>query len=100
MRRWAAAHAKLLAIALAGVVELAAYVVADPGALPSWVVTVAVVVNALAVYAAPKNRQQVTRDDLKRAVDYFGEAGREQHVRREQERPVSRRHDPRGTSFP
>jgi len=41
---------KFLAVALLGLVELAAYVVADPRNLPSWVVTGALAVNALAVY--------------------------------------------------
>jgi type IV secretory pathway protease TraF len=68
LRRWVAAHRKLLAIALLGLVELAAYVLADPGELPDWVVTAAVAVNALGVYLAPRNATPVSRDDLKRTV--------------------------------
>ena len=41
---------KFLAVAVLGLVEVAAYVVADPRNLPSWVVTGALAVNALAVY--------------------------------------------------
>jgi hypothetical protein len=41
---------KFLAVAALGVVELAAFVVADPRDLPPWVVTGALAINAAAVY--------------------------------------------------
>jgi hypothetical protein len=59
MRRWIAEHRKSLAIALLGVLEVAAYIVADPGELPKWVVTVAAVINVLGVYLAPRNAPPV-----------------------------------------
>lgn len=43
-------YRKTLAAGLLGVVELAAYIAADPRDLPSWVVTAALAVNAAAVY--------------------------------------------------
>ena len=51
MSRWIAEHRKTLTIAGLGILQLAAYVVADPRDLPAWVVTVAVAVNTLGVYA-------------------------------------------------
>lgn len=65
MRRFVARHRKALAIAFLGAVEVAAYIIADPGELPEWVITVAALVNVLGVYLAPKNAQPVTsRQDL------------------------------------
>jgi hypothetical protein len=69
-RRFVAAHRKALAIAVLGLLELAAYILADPGELPDWVVTAAVVVNTLGVYLAPRNATRVTREDLKRQTDH------------------------------
>jgi hypothetical protein len=63
--RWIAAHRKALAIALLGLVEVAAYIIADPGELPDWVITLAAVVNVLGVYLAPRNATPVaSRRDL------------------------------------
>jgi hypothetical protein len=92
MRRWVAAHRKALAIALLGVLEVAAYVIADPGELPDWVVTLAAAVNVLGVYLAPRNAGRVTREDLRRATDYFGDQRQERHVRRDEVAGPPRRH--------
>jgi hypothetical protein len=86
MRRFIAGHRKALAIAVLGVLEVAAYVIADPGELPDWVVTAATVANILGVYFAPRNAQPVTREDLQRKVDYLARPPR-QHVRREDRGP-------------
>ena len=61
MGRWIAEHRKTLTIAGLGILQLAAYVVADPRDLPAWVVSAAVAVNTLGVYAiknAPAARAQ------------------------------------------
>lgn len=49
MMRWSR-YRKTLAAAVLGLVELAAYIAADPRDLPSWVVTGALAINALAVF--------------------------------------------------
>jgi type IV secretory pathway protease TraF len=85
MRRFISGHRKALAIAVLGVLEVAAYIAADPRDLPSWVVTGALAVNALAVYTV-RNAQPVTREDLQRKVDYLARPPR-QHVRREDRGP-------------
>jgi hypothetical protein len=58
MPRWAR-YRKTFAAALLGLVELAAYIAADPRDLPSWVVTGALATNALAVYVI-RNQQPKT----------------------------------------
>jgi type IV secretory pathway protease TraF len=85
LMRGLARYRKTLAAVLLGLAEVAAYVAADPRDLPSWVVTAALAVNALAVYGV-RNAQPVTRDDLQRRVDYLARPPR-QHVRREDRGP-------------
>lgn len=65
MRRWIAEHRKALTIAGLGLLQLAAYIVADPRNLPPWVVTLAVAVNTIGVYAVRNAPQKPpTRRDL------------------------------------
>jgi peptidoglycan/LPS O-acetylase OafA/YrhL len=68
MRRWVATHRKSLAAAGLGILQLAAYIVADPSKVPPWVVGVAVAINAFGVWAAPANARPVSRADLAREV--------------------------------
>jgi hypothetical protein len=46
----AAQARKAIAVAVLAVVQLAAYVIADPADLPPWVVAAAGIINTLAVY--------------------------------------------------
>jgi hypothetical protein len=55
MSRWVATHRKSLAAAGVGVLQLAAYIIADPSKVPPWVVGVAVAINAFGVWAVPAN---------------------------------------------
>jgi len=85
MRRWVAGHRKALAIAGLGVLELSAYILADPRNVPPWVVALAAAVNTFGVYIMPRNAQPVTRGDVARKVDYLSQPTR--HVRREDRGP-------------
>jgi type IV secretory pathway protease TraF len=62
-----ARYRKALTIGLLGLVEVAAYIVADPRELPPWVVTAAAAINTLAVFWV-RNARPVTRADLAREV--------------------------------
>ena len=66
MSRWAR-YRKAITIGLLGLVEVAAYIAADPRDLPPWVVTAAAVTNTLAVYFV-RNARPVTKADLAREV--------------------------------
>jgi hypothetical protein len=79
MNRWIAEHRKTLTIAGLGILQLAAYVAADPRNLPSWVVTLAVAVNTIGVYAVRNDLPPRSRRDL---VDRVGT-----RVARPDERP-------------
>jgi hypothetical protein len=46
----AAQARKAIAVAVLGIIQLAAYIVADPTNLPPWVVAAAGIINTLAVY--------------------------------------------------
>lgn len=83
VNRWVSQRRKALAIAALGLAEVAAYIIADPGELPKWVVTAAAAVNVLGVYWMPRNAQPVRREDLARKVDYLSQPTR--HVRRERD---------------
>jgi peptidoglycan/LPS O-acetylase OafA/YrhL len=79
-RRWVAAHRKSLAAAGLGLLQLAAYIVADPSKVPPWVVGLAFAVNAFGVWAAPANARPVTRADLAREVGPTRFRGRDDHI--------------------
>jgi len=60
---------KTLVAVVLGLVELAAYIAADPRDLPAWVVSAALAINAFGVWYI-RNDRPVTREDLARKVDY------------------------------
>jgi hypothetical protein len=66
-----AKYRKAITIGLLGLVELAAYIAADPRDLPPWVVAAAAIINTIGVLWV-RNDRPVTREDLKRTADYPG----------------------------
>ena len=57
-------YRKAIAVGLLGLVQLAAYIVADPRDLPPWVVTAAAAVNTLAVFWVRNDQPPRSRKDL------------------------------------
>jgi hypothetical protein len=62
-------YRKAISVGLLALVQLAAYIVADPRDLPAWVVAAAGLINTLAVWWV-RNDRPVTREDLKRQTDH------------------------------
>jgi hypothetical protein len=96
--RWRRIAKFLVALAIPVAQTVQAALTDDTITSNEWTKIGMALAGALLVWLVPNSRP-VTREDLARQVDYHSQPTR--HVRREQERRVSRRrNDPPGTSFP
>lgn len=100
MSRWVAEHRKALTVLGLGLLQLAAYVVADPRNLPPWVVSVAVAVNTIGVWWVRNAPQRVSRDDLKAAPRPTTTGGYESLPTRLADPAERPRRQPPPTDFP